>query len=117
MSRFVTRDGAVEQIEAPLGLYDSDPARRCAAAADRLRDRAGCPAGAHEARIIRDPRCTRRRTDRVRNATDRQARRQDFVCVFRERFGGRPGENIALSLDGGPLHFFDAESGWAIAGG
>ena len=42
---------------------------------------------------------------------------QDFVCVFRERFGGRPGENIALSLDGGPLHFFDAESGWAIAGG
>jgi multiple sugar transport system ATP-binding protein len=41
---------------------------------------------------------------------------QDFVCVFRERFGGRPGENIALSLDGGPPHFFDAESGWAIAG-
>jgi multiple sugar transport system ATP-binding protein len=41
---------------------------------------------------------------------------QDFVCVFRERFGGRPGENVALSLNGGPPHFFDAESGWAIAG-
>ena len=40
---------------------------------------------------------------------------QDFVCVFRERFGGS-GENIALSLDGGPPHFFDAESGWAIVG-
>jgi len=28
MSRFVTRDGAVEQIGGPLELYDSDPARR-----------------------------------------------------------------------------------------
>ena len=36
MSRFVTRDGAVEQIGAPLELYDSEPARRRAAAADRL---------------------------------------------------------------------------------
>ena len=41
---------------------------------------------------------------------------QDFVCVFRERLGGRPGENIALSLAGGPVHSFDAELGWAIAG-
>jgi hypothetical protein len=41
---------------------------------------------------------------------------QDLVCLFRERFGGRPGESIALSLDGGPLHFFEAETGRVIAG-
>jgi multiple sugar transport system ATP-binding protein len=40
---------------------------------------------------------------------------KEIVCVFRERFSGRPGETIALSLDGGPQHFFDAETGRAIA--
>jgi hypothetical protein len=37
------------------------------------------------------------------------------VCVLRDRFSGRPGQSVALSLDGGPLHFFDAETGQAIA--
>jgi|SRR5208337_1594254 len=40
----------------------------------------------------------------------------EIVCVFRERFRGRPGETIALSLQDGPLHFFDARTGLAIAG-
>jgi multiple sugar transport system ATP-binding protein len=38
---------------------------------------------------------------------------QDIVCVFRERLNSRPGDSIALTLDG-PLHFFDAETGQAI---
>ena len=42
---------------------------------------------------------------------------QEIVCVFRERFTGRPGDSIALTFCGGPLHFFDAETGRAIAGG
>jgi multiple sugar transport system ATP-binding protein len=41
---------------------------------------------------------------------------QDLVCVLRDRFGGRPGESVALSLDGGPMHFFEAETGRVIAG-
>jgi multiple sugar transport system ATP-binding protein len=41
---------------------------------------------------------------------------QDIVCVFRERLNDRPGDSIALTLEG-PLHFFDAETGEAIAGG
>jgi multiple sugar transport system ATP-binding protein len=41
---------------------------------------------------------------------------REIACVLRERFTGRPGESITLSLDGGPLHFFDAETGQAIAG-
>jgi multiple sugar transport system ATP-binding protein len=41
---------------------------------------------------------------------------REIACVLRERFMGRPGESIALSLDGGPLHFFDAETGQAILG-
>jgi multiple sugar transport system ATP-binding protein len=40
---------------------------------------------------------------------------QDIVCVFRERLNGRPGDAIALTFEG-PLHFFDAQSGEAIAG-
>jgi multiple sugar transport system ATP-binding protein len=32
---------------------------------------------------------------------------QDIVCVLRERLNGRPGDKIALTLEG-PLHFFDA---------
>jgi multiple sugar transport system ATP-binding protein len=39
---------------------------------------------------------------------------QDFVCVFRERLNGRPGDSIPLTLEG-PLHFFDAQTGQAIA--
>jgi multiple sugar transport system ATP-binding protein len=39
---------------------------------------------------------------------------QDIVCVFRERLNGRPGEGIALTFEG-PLHFFDAQTGVAIA--
>ena len=42
---------------------------------------------------------------------------QDIACVLHERFKGRPGETIALTLCGGPLHFFHAETGQAIAGG
>jgi multiple sugar transport system ATP-binding protein len=41
---------------------------------------------------------------------------QEVVCVLRERLNGRPGETIALSFDGGPLHFFDAETGRIIDG-
>jgi multiple sugar transport system ATP-binding protein len=41
---------------------------------------------------------------------------QDIVCVFRERLNGRPGDSIALTLEG-PLHFFDAQTGEAITGG
>ena len=39
---------------------------------------------------------------------------QDFVCVFRERLNGRPGDSIPLTLEG-PLHFFDAQTGQTIA--
>ena len=42
---------------------------------------------------------------------------REIVCVFRERFRGRPGETIPLSIQGGPLHFFDARTGLAILGG
>src|SRR5271165_5146913 len=41
---------------------------------------------------------------------------REIVCVLRDRFKGRPGETIALTLRGGPLHFFHAETGQAIAG-
>jgi multiple sugar transport system ATP-binding protein len=41
---------------------------------------------------------------------------QDIVCVFRERLSNRPGDSIALTL-AGPLHFFDAQTGQALAGG
>ena len=40
---------------------------------------------------------------------------QDIVCVFRERLNNRPGDSIALTLEG-PLHFFDAQTGEAIDG-
>jgi multiple sugar transport system ATP-binding protein len=39
---------------------------------------------------------------------------QDIVCVFRERLDGRPGDTVSLTFEG-PLHFFDAETGAAIA--
>jgi len=41
---------------------------------------------------------------------------QEIVCVFRERLNGRAGDSIALTFEG-PLHFFDAETGQAIAAG
>jgi len=41
---------------------------------------------------------------------------QDIVCVLRERLSDRPGDTITLSFDG-PLHFFDPETGKAIAAG
>ena len=41
---------------------------------------------------------------------------QEIVCVFRERLNGRAGDSIALTFEG-PLHFFDAETGQAIAPG
>jgi multiple sugar transport system ATP-binding protein len=41
---------------------------------------------------------------------------QEIVCVFRERLNGRAGDSIALRFEG-PLHFFDAETGRAIAAG
>jgi multiple sugar transport system ATP-binding protein len=41
---------------------------------------------------------------------------QDIVCVFRERLNGRPGDSIALTFEG-PLHFFDPQTGKAIAAG
>jgi multiple sugar transport system ATP-binding protein len=41
---------------------------------------------------------------------------QEIVCVFRERLDGRAGDSIALTFEG-PLHFFDAETGKAIAAG
>jgi multiple sugar transport system ATP-binding protein len=40
---------------------------------------------------------------------------QDIVCVFRERLSDRPGESIALTLEG-PLHFFNAQTGQSIVG-
>jgi multiple sugar transport system ATP-binding protein len=39
---------------------------------------------------------------------------QDMTCVFRERLNGRPGDRIGLTFEG-PLHFFDAQTGAAIA--
>jgi hypothetical protein len=33
--------------------------------------------------------------------------------VFRERLKDRPGDSIALTLEG-PLHFFDAQTGQAL---
>jgi multiple sugar transport system ATP-binding protein len=41
---------------------------------------------------------------------------QDIVCVFRERLNGRPGDSIALTFEG-PLHFFDPQTGQALAAG
>jgi multiple sugar transport system ATP-binding protein len=40
----------------------------------------------------------------------------DIVCVLRERLNGRPGDPVALTFEG-PLHFFDPQTGAAIAGG
>ena len=39
---------------------------------------------------------------------------QDIVCVFRERLNGRPSDSISLTFEG-PLHFFDPQTGQAIA--
>jgi len=39
---------------------------------------------------------------------------QDMTCVFRERLNGRPGDRIGLTFEG-PLHFFDAQTGAAVA--
>jgi multiple sugar transport system ATP-binding protein len=39
---------------------------------------------------------------------------QDLACVFRERLSGGPGDRIGLTFDG-PLHFFDAQTGAALA--
>ena len=39
---------------------------------------------------------------------------QDIVCVFRERLNGRPNDSIPLTFEG-PLHFFDPQTGQAIA--
>ncbi len=39
---------------------------------------------------------------------------QEMTCVFRERLSGGPGDRIGLTFDG-PLHFFDAQTGAAIA--
>jgi multiple sugar transport system ATP-binding protein len=41
---------------------------------------------------------------------------QEMTCVFRERLSGRPGDCIGLTFEG-PLHFFDAQTGAAIAAG
>jgi multiple sugar transport system ATP-binding protein len=41
---------------------------------------------------------------------------QDIVCVFRERLSGRPGDSIVLTFES-PLHFFDPQTGVAIAAG
>jgi hypothetical protein len=41
--------------------------------------------------------------------------RTSYACSASGSVAAR-GENIAVPLDGGPPHFFDAESGWAIAG-
>ena len=41
---------------------------------------------------------------------------QDMTCVLRERLNGRPGDRIGLTFEG-PLHFFDARTGAAIAAG
>jgi multiple sugar transport system ATP-binding protein len=42
---------------------------------------------------------------------------KEIICVFRERFRGRPGDTVPLSLRTGPLHFFDARTGLAICTG
>jgi multiple sugar transport system ATP-binding protein len=39
---------------------------------------------------------------------------QDLTCVFRERLNGRPGDRIGVTFED-PLHFFDAQTGAAIA--
>jgi multiple sugar transport system ATP-binding protein len=41
---------------------------------------------------------------------------QEIVCVLRERLSGCPGDSIALTFEG-PLHFFDPQTGQAIAAG
>jgi multiple sugar transport system ATP-binding protein len=41
---------------------------------------------------------------------------QDVTCVFRERLNERAGDRIGLTFEG-PLHFFDAQTGAAIATG
>jgi len=41
---------------------------------------------------------------------------QEIVCVFRERLNGRAGDSIPLTFEG-PLHFFDPQTGAAIAAG
>jgi multiple sugar transport system ATP-binding protein len=41
---------------------------------------------------------------------------QEIVCVFRERLSGRPGDGVALTFEG-PLHFFDPQTGQAVAAG
>ena len=41
---------------------------------------------------------------------------QEIVCLFRERLSSRPGDSIALTFEG-PLHFFDPQTGEAIAAG
>jgi multiple sugar transport system ATP-binding protein len=39
---------------------------------------------------------------------------QEIVCVSRERVRVRPGEDIRLGFDGGPMHYFDPTTGLAI---
>jgi multiple sugar transport system ATP-binding protein len=39
---------------------------------------------------------------------------QEMTCVFRERLSGGPGDRIGLTFEG-PLHFFDAQTGAAVA--
>jgi multiple sugar transport system ATP-binding protein len=41
---------------------------------------------------------------------------QEMTCVFRERLNGRPEDRIGLTFQG-PLHFFDAQTGAAVAAG
>jgi multiple sugar transport system ATP-binding protein len=41
---------------------------------------------------------------------------QEMTCVFRERLNARPGDRIGLTFEG-PLQFFDAQTGAAIAAG
>ncbi len=41
---------------------------------------------------------------------------QEMTCVFRERLDGRPGDRIGLTFEG-RMHFFDAQTGTAIAAG
>ena len=41
---------------------------------------------------------------------------QEMTCVFRERLNARPGDHIGLTFEG-PLHFFDAQTGAAVAAG
>jgi hypothetical protein len=55
-------------------------------------------------------------TYRIRNVGNCQVRRQDIFSVFRKRLSGRPGDHIALTYEG-PSHFFDAQTGAAMAGG